>query len=223
MNVGEKIQELLFVAAGNGIELKEIVICFVFSFLFSMFIYFAYKLAIRNEFYSQDFNISLIIIVFITSSLVLTAQSNLITALGIAGALSIIKFRTAVKSPLDLTFMFWAASTGIICGAQYYKLAVLLSIVIFLILLILKRINFPSNLCLLVIYTSSLDDSNLVIDELKGATTFLRLKNKTINNDGVELILEYKTKDQATLESLLSKNKTVDSFSIINYDRETRI
>lgn len=223
MNIIEELQEILFIAAGNGIELREIVLCFTFSFLFSMFIYFSYKLAIRNEFYSQDFNISLIIIVFITSSLVLTAQSNLITALGIAGALSIIKFRTAVKSPLDLTFMFWAASTGIICGAQYYKLAVLLSIVIFIVLLVLKRINFPSNLCLLVVYTSNIEDSNFVINELKNVTSFLRLKNKTVNSSGVELILEYKTKDQCKLESALSKNEKIDNFSIINYDRETRI
>ena len=160
MKFNEGLYDILIAAAGNGIPIKEILVCYSFTILFSILIYFCYRLAVRNEFYSKDYNISLIIVTLISCSLVLTAKSNLITALGIAGALTIIKFRTAIKSPLDLTFMFWSASVGIICGSQYYKLAVVLSLIIIIVLAIFKYVDIPSNLGLLVIHTKTLEDSN---------------------------------------------------------------
>ena len=86
----------------------------------------------------------------------------------------------------------------------------------------LKLFDIPSNLGLIIIHTKDLNKSNEIIEHLKKETSFLRLKNKSVSKDSVELVLEYKTKDQQKLEEILSNNSSIDNFSILNYDRETR-
>lgn len=222
MNFSEKIHDLLFLVFDFDIPVKSLLLTFLFAVVFGLIIYFSYKIAVNKEFYSKDFNISLVLITLISCSLVMTAQSSLITALGIAGSLSIIRFRTAIKSVLDLTFTFWAASVGIICGYNFYLLAIFLSLFMVIILFILKLVDFPSNLGLIIIHTNNLENSKSIIEELKKSVSYLRLKNKSVNNESVELVLEYKTKDQDKLESTLSNINTINNFSILNYDRETR-
>lgn len=222
MNINNSLNTTIKYFLDFDMSISTTVLCFAFTLVFALVIYFSYKVAVNKEFYSKDFNISLAIITFICCALVLTAQSSLITALGIAGSLSIIRFRTAIKSVLDLTFTFWAASVGIICGYQTYVLALILSFFIIIVLFGLKLFDIPSNLGLIIIHTKDLNKSNEIIEHLKKETSFLRLKNKSVSKDSVELVLEYKTKDQQKLEEILSNNSSIDNFSILNYDRETR-
>ena len=95
---------------------ENILIVFAISSFFALYIFFAYRILTRRTFYSKSFNISLPALVLITAGIILTIQSSVVVSLGMVGALSIVRFRTAVKDPMDLVFLFWAISTGIICG-----------------------------------------------------------------------------------------------------------
>jgi len=108
----------------------NILIVMAISTAFAIYIFMAYRLLTRKTFYSKTFNISLAAVTVITSAIILTIQSSVVISLGMVGALSIVRFRTAVKEPMDLAFLFWAISTGIICGAGLYFIAVPLTLIL---------------------------------------------------------------------------------------------
>ena len=91
--------------------------------LLALYIFAIYRLVTRKVFYSKNFNISLAVMSLITAAIILAMQSNLVISLGMVGALSIVRFRTAIKDPMDLAFLFWSISVGIICGAGLYEVA----------------------------------------------------------------------------------------------------
>ena len=107
----------------------DIMMVFIIASLLGLFIFYIYRLVMKKTFYSLSFNISLVALTIITSSIILTIQSSIVISLGMVGALSIVRFRTAVKDPLDLVFLFWAISVGIICGAGLAEIAVIMSFV----------------------------------------------------------------------------------------------
>jgi len=111
----------------NTIGTRDIAAALLITAIISIYIFFCYRLLVRRTFYSKGFNISLIAVAVITSAIVLTIQTNLVVSLGMVGALSIVRFRTAVKDPMDLVFLFWSISAGIICGAGYAMIAVIAS------------------------------------------------------------------------------------------------
>ena len=182
-----------------------------------------YRMAVNNEFYSKDFNRTLVLMAVVTAGIVLAIQSNLVISLGMVGALSIVRFRTAIKSSIDLFFLFWAISIGIICGAGLYLLALMLSIIVTVGLFVTNLMARPIGLGLLVISCATLEDADEAVEAIRTSVKFLRLKNKTMSAENVEVVLEYKASDDAGLEKALASNERVKRFSIMNYDRETRI
>lgn len=222
MNINDYINEAIETIIKQGLPLQVIVLSLLIASLFNIIIYSSYRFMKKDEFYSKDFNMCLVIVSLLTCSIVLTAQSNIVTALGIAGALSIVKFRTAIKSPLDLAFIFWSASSGIICGYQSYKLNVVLSIFIFITLIIVQTIDNPSRTGLIVIHVSNNYDYDVLLKDLKSNTSYLKLKTESINQLSTELVFEYKGKKQDLIQNTILKNKEVIDCSIINYDKETK-
>ena len=102
--------------ASSNLTVKSILVCMAITILISAYIFFVYRLINRNSFYNKNFNMSLPAIAIITAAIILTIQSNIVISLGMVGALSIVRFRTAIKDPMDLVFLFWSISVGIICG-----------------------------------------------------------------------------------------------------------
>lgn len=207
----------------TDISFRRIVLVLAISIILGLYVFIIYRMAVNNEFYSKDFNRSLVLMSVITAAIVLALQSNLVISLGMVGALSIVRYRTAIKNPIDLLFLFWAISIGIICGAGLYVLAIVLCVVVTLGLFITDKMARPAGLTLLVVSCRTLDDADHITEILKSHTGFLRIKNKTVYPDNIELIFEYKTKDDASMEKTLNSAEEVKSFSIMNYDRETRI
>ena len=163
------------------------------------------------------------LIVVVTAAVVLAIQSNLVISLGMVGALSIVRFRTAVKNPLDLLFLFWSISTGIICGTGLFLIALVLCVVMTGGLFILGKIESPLRLGLIVVNIQNIDDMYRVKETIEKFTNFSREKSKTIGKNHIELIMEYKTKQEQELVKTLSEMTFISSFSLINYDRENRI
>ena len=124
---------------------------------------------------------------------------------------------------LGIFFLFWAISIGIICGAGLYVLAAALCLIVTIGLFITGRMASPVALGLIVINCESADTADRITETIKPLTRFLRMKNRTISKDSVELILEYKADDDKALEKAISGIDGVNRFSFMNFDRETRI
>ncbi len=223
MSFKDMIKSSVLNGFSSDITFQRIVLVLALALILGIYVFIVYRMAVNNEFYSKDFNRSLVLMALVTAGIVLAVQSNLVISLGMVGALSIVRYRTAIKSSLDLFFLFWAISIGIICGAGLYLLAACLCVVVTLGLFITGKMASPISLGLLVINCDSLQTADAIIESVRPLTRYLRLKNKTVADNNVELILEYKTKDDAALGEALSKNADVRRFSMMNYDRETRI
>lgn len=201
----------------------SILISLVISLILGIYIFLVYRQTVNNEFYSKDFNKTLTLMGVVTSAIVLAIQSNLVISLGMVGALSIIRFRTAIKNPIDLFFMYWSIGTGIICGAGLYLLACVVCITVTLAVFIIERIESPTSLGLLVLHCSSIENSEKAIAVVKEYSEFCRIKNKTIRKDNVEVILEIKSKKESELEKALAADNDISRFAFMNFDREARI
>ncbi|MCF0187752.1 MAG: DUF4956 domain-containing protein, partial [Bacteroidaceae bacterium] len=112
----------------GNIDTAAIVLTLALTFVLCLYIFMIYRLVSRREFYDKEFNVSMAIVSMITAGIVLAMQSSLVVSLGMVGALSIVRFRTAIKKPKDLMFLFWSIGTGIICGARIYPLAIILAL-----------------------------------------------------------------------------------------------
>ena len=207
----------------SDITVGRIAIVLAISLLLGLYVFMVYRMSINNEFYSKDFNRTLVLMAVTTAAIVLAVQSNLVISLGMVGALSIVRYRTAIKSSMDLFFLFWAISIGIICGAGLYILAVALCLIATIGLFITGKMAGPVALKMLVVNCTSSDCTDRVIEEIKPYTGFIRVKNKTVSKDSAEIILEYKADDDKAIETALAGIDGVIRFAIMNFDRETRI
>ncbi len=223
MSFKDMIKNSVLESFSSDITPQRIIIVLLVALVLGLYVFVIYRMAVNNEFYSKDFNRTLVLMAVVTAGIVLAIQSNLVISLGMVGALSIVRFRTAIKSSIDLFFLFWAISIGIICGAGLYLLALMLSIIVTVGLFVTNIMASPIGLGLLVMNCATVEDADAAVEALRPAVKFLRLKNKMISAGNVEVVLEYKTADEAGLEKILSQNEKVNRFSIMNYDRETRI
>jgi uncharacterized membrane protein YhiD involved in acid resistance len=223
MNFKDIIKQSILDNFTGDMSPERIAITLLAALVFGVYIFFVYRVAVSNEFYSKDFNKSLTLMAVTTAAIVLSIQSNLVISLGMVGALSIVRFRTAVKSPLDLFFLYWAISIGIICGAGLYLLAVLSSVLITAIILLMDRFQSPVSLSVLVVLCDSIDTGMTVTETVKDCCDFSRLKNKTVTSSKVELVLEVKITDESALEKALSELSGIQQYSVLSFDRETRI
>ena len=123
----------------SQIDTKTIIICTLITAVIGMFIFMMYRIVTRKTFYNKTFNISIPAMAIITAAIILTIQSNIVLSLGMVGALSIVRFRTAVKDPLDLVFLYWSISVGIICGAGLAFIAVIVSIIMAIVVVLLQK------------------------------------------------------------------------------------
>lgn len=223
MNFNDIIKNSVLENYSYGLSLRQICVVLGMTLVFGIYIFMVYRVAVNNEFYSKDFNRTLTLMAVVTAGIILAIQSNLVISLGMVGALSIVRFRTAVKSPLDLLFLFWSISIGIICGAGLYLVAGVLCIVVTIALFVLGKIESPVRLGLLIINCDTMETAEHVKQVLSDHSEYFRMKNKTISRNSVEIIYEYKTKKEQMLEQELAKKDGVIKFAFMNYDRETRI
>ncbi len=178
------------------------------AFVIIMFIYFIYRATFTGVLYSKNFNITLVIVSLVTTAAVIVISSNIVLALGMVGALSIVRFRMAVKDPKDVGFLFWAITNGIICGISAYSLAVISALFIGLIILILSKKLRILEPYLLILNIKDMDIEDLE-DILKKYTTMYKLRSKIIEEEKIQTIIEIKIKkDKISL--LLNKLKSLD-------------
>ncbi|MGE5397280.1 MAG: DUF4956 domain-containing protein [Chitinophagales bacterium] len=188
------------------------------ALLLACFIFYIYKTTFRGVVYSYYYNVSLVLMCLLTTMVIMTVSSNIVLSLGMVGALSIVRFRTALKDPMDIVFMFWAIGVGIATGAQMYTISVIGSLFAGIVILVFARFNIKRSPYMLVIHYDERahDEVRTVLNRLK-----YTLKSKTIAEDSIELTIEVKLKDDNTgFVNTLSSIEGVKDVVLVSYSGE---
>ena len=206
--------------ASAEITTFTIVVALGLACLLALYIFFVYRVVTRKTFYSKNFNITLAGITVITAALILTMQSSVVLSLGMVGALSIVRFRTAVKDPMDLMFLFWSISVGIICGAGLAQVAVILSVVVTAGILILDRMPVAKAPMILVVNSVDLDSEDAVCGIVKKYARFFSVKSRNMTAETLDLVVELRTEQGSALIREVMAIKGITSASLLAHDGE---
>lgn len=202
----------------NQLSTGNAIAALLVSLILGVCIYFVYKLTYRGVVYSATFNASIILMTVISTAIIVTISSNVVLSLGMVGALSIVRFRSAIKDPIDIMYLFWAISVGIITGAQQYVFAIITTVVLAVVCFLLCRTKATAQVYLLVVrYDSQIAASmNKYIDSTKG-----KVRSKVATADTIELTVEYAAKrvPENAVEKL-SAQRGVLSAVLVNYNGE---
>ena len=190
------------------------------SCLFALYIFLVYRVMTRKTFYSKSFNISLAGVTVITTAIILTIQFSIVVSLGMVGALSIVRFRTAVKEPMDLMFLFWSISVGIICGAGITEIALILSIILTVGMLVLDKFPVVRAPMLLVVNATDIDAEGKVMAQVNQRARHARVRSRTMTAANLDLIVELRTDSGAELVRELMNLEGVTSASLMTHDGE---
>jgi len=182
----------------SELTLGRILITMGTALAIGLFLYFVYKKTFRGVMYSRSFNHSLILVTLVTALVIMAVTSNIVLSLGMVGALSIVRFRTAVKDPMDLVFLFWSIAVGIVTGAGLYILAVVGSLAIGLVVFALSRTPAADAPYLLVVHCASEESDALVQSTLRSRRPRFAVQSKTISPTGVESTYELRVREGGT-------------------------
>ncbi|GIO12902.1 DUF4956 domain-containing protein [Cohnella xylanilytica] len=186
------------------------------ALLVGLFIYWVYRKCYRGVVYSHNYNMTFVLMTIITALIIMTISTNIVLSLGMVGALSIVRFRTAVKDPMDIVYMFWAISAGIAAGAKIYPVAVGGSLVVGAVIWWLSRRKENGLPYLLIVHYDEKAE-----DEVKRRIRKIHsvLKSKTIKKSGIELTVEIKMQgDNLSLMNELSAVDGVQDVVVVSYN-----
>lgn len=217
MNFSDIIKKSVLEGFGyNDMSTSRMIVALAIAFLGAMYIHAVYKVVTKNAFYSKNFGVSMAVISVITAGLILAMQSSLVISLGMVGALSIVRFRTAIKDPMDLLFLFWSISVGIICGAGLYELGILMSIVATIGIMLFDMFPMKKDRYLLVLNATNPTVENDITAVLKDNVAYFNIKSKTVTRDGLDMVVEIKTKnDTGQMVEALFKLENVTNVSVV--------
>ncbi len=199
----------------------DMVIALGLAFAVGIFINLVYRKTYRGVMYSQSFGVTLMALTMITSLVIQAVTSNVILSLGMVGALSIVRFRTAIKEPLDIAFLFWAIAAGIVLGAGLLPLGIFGSVVIGLILLVFVNRKSGDNPYVLVLSCDNEVAERKAMDHMNHSVKRHVIKSKTVTTDGIEITCEIRLKEMATsFLNELSALPGVRHASLVSYNGE---
>lgn len=181
--------------------------------------FFVYRFVSHRSFYNKSFNITISVLPFFISTIILCLQSNIIITLGTIGALAIIRFRTAVKDPVDMLYLLWSVYIGIICGCQLFEVGVLTSILVTVVLIVLEHINFGRKPFVLILHSDK-DIEKSLEEKFKNKKISYKFKSRNYTNKGYDYAIEFTIKDIEGLKEELTNHKDVSKYSIIEYDAD---
>lgn len=209
--------------ATSDIGILTILICIFCTMLISAYIFLVYKTINKNSFYNRGFNLSLVGISVVTAAVILTIQSNIVVSLGMVGALSIVRFRTAIKDPMDLVFLFWAISIGIICGAGFAMIAVIASLGITIVIVFFNILPSAKGNLVLIINANSYTYETQIMEVVKTACRYAKVKARNVSKTSLNMAIEVKVDDQAALIQNLLEIEGLTTASLVEHEGEVTV
>ena len=208
----------------TGISAKKILIALIVTTLMSLYIFVCYRFFVKRTFYSRSFNISLVAMALTTAAIILTVQQSIVMSLGMVGALSIVRFRTAVKEPMDLAFLYWSIGTGIMCGAGWIKIALLAMIFISLMLLILSYLPSVRTPKILTINASPDDGlSEAVREVVTKHCRHYEILTESVSDKTFDMVIELNVQEGSPLIRELKALNGVTSATLLSHSRDVTV
>lgn len=205
----------------TNLSTSQIVMTLGLTCIIALYIFAVYRLITRKTFYNKNFNISLAALTLITAIVILTVQANIVISLGMVGALSIVRFRTAIKDPMDLVFLFWSISVGISCGAGMVEIAIIGSLLLTIIIFLLDRIPVAKAANILVVNAAGeaalMNEINNIV---KANSKYFKVKSRNLSDSALDVVIELWGSDDEELISNLKSIDKVHSVSIMAHDGE---
>lgn len=205
----------------TAVSLVDMVLALLLAFCIGVFIFYIYKKTYQGVMYSASFGITLIALTMIATLVILAVTSNVVLSLGMVGALSIVRFRTAIKEPLDIAYLFWSIAAGIVLAAGMIPLAVFGSVFIGIVLLIFANRKTCTRPYIAVISCEKSEDEKRVEEMLKAQSEKVSLKSKTARKGLLELTYELRLKsDDTDFINQISSLSGVNSAVLVTYNGE---
>lgn len=203
----------------TSINLLDMTLALILAFGIGMFIFLVYKKTFSGIMYSSSFGITLVALTMITTLVILAVTSNVVLSLGMVGALSIVRFRTAIKEPLDIAFLFWSIAVGIVLAAGLIPLAVIGSVAIGVFLLVFVNRKPHINPYIIVIHCTGQDSEQRATEYVRQQVKRFVIKSKTVQKGAIEINAEIRMKDDHTdFINTLSDMEGVESAVLVSYN-----
>lgn len=206
--------------ASVNLTVKSILACMLVTLAIAGYIFLVYRLMNRNEFYNKNFNLSLPAIAIITAAIILTIQSNIVISLGMVGALSIVRFRTAIKDPMDLVFLFWSISVGIICGPGFAIIAIIASAVLTIGLLVADHLPIAKVPQILLLNSDTYENESNIMEVVNKYCSLHKVRARNLTADHLDMAIKVRVKNEGELVTELMRLEHVTSASLISHDGE---
>ena len=220
MGIQDIIKKSFLSQFNSDLSTTSVLVALVIAAAMGIYIFCVYRTVCRKAFYSKSFAISLPVIAMITACIIIAIQSNAVISLGMVGALSIVRFRTAVKDPMDLAFLFWSISVGIICGAGLAQVAVILSVIITLGILVLDAMPVAKAPMILVVNADDLDAEDAVVKAVKKHVKHVNVKSRNMTDVSLDLVMELRTSEGSALVRDVKGVSGVTAVSLLSHDGE---
>ena len=205
----------------TSVSILDMVLALLLAFGIGLFIFLVYKKTYQGVMYSSGFGTTLVALTMITTVVILAVTSNVVLSLGMVGALSIVRFRAAIKEPLDIAFLFWAIAVGIVLAAGMIPLAAIGSVMIGVILLVFVNKKAYCNPYIIVLSCENSTSEKKAVDFLQGKVQKCVVKSKTAEKGNIELNLEIRMKnDDTDFINVLSEMNGIRSAVLVSYNGE---
>lgn len=208
-----------FLDRATEFAMVDFVIAMALSFALGLFIFFIYKKTYHGVMYSESFGVSLMAMCMITTLVILAVTSNIVLSLGMVGALSIVRFRTAVKEPMDIAYLFWAIAVGIVLGAGLIPLAVFGSLFVGMILFVFVNRKMTDVPYILIVSCHNQEVEKQVLSLLESRVKKQLLKSKTVSKSGIEMTLEVRLRggDSSFVNEML-ETEGIENVVLVSYN-----
>ena len=204
----------------DSFNAPKMAISLIVALLLGAVIYMVYSKFYVGVIFSRSFAVTLVGMTLLTCMVTLAISTNIVISLGMVGALSIVRFRTAIKDPMDLVFMFWSISIGIICGAGLYEVALVTSVAVTVFILVLDMIPVSKAPMMLVINSSQMDGEQQILDIVGKYSKSYKVKSRNLSKGRLDMVVELRVKDESALVSEVAALEGMIGASLIAHDGE---
>ena len=205
--------------AESGVAAVTVLTVLIMTAVLSLYEYAVYRNISHRAFYNRMFNICIAVMPSLIATIILCLQSNIVITLGTIGALAILRFRTAVKDPVDMLYLLWSVHIGITCGTQLYVVAILTSAAVTVLLLVFTNVQIGKKPFVAVIRSASRDQEEEILNAVKSVTKAYRVKSRNYTKNGADYVIELSVRNPADLTAKLN-TLNIEKYSVIEYDSE---
>ena len=224
MNLREMLQRTFLNGyASMDIQVVDVFMCLLVTSVIAMYIFIIYRSINKRSFYNKNFNLSLLALAIIIAAIILTIQSNIVVSLGMVGALSIVRFRTAIKDPIDLVFLFWAISVGIICGAGFSIIAIIASVIVSLVILFFSKLPSSKGVVILLVNSSAYESEEEIMAIVRELCSAYKVKARNLTKNHLDMAVEVSVKEQGELVKRLIGLPNITSASIVSHEGDVTV